>query len=76
MQNSVSSGKSSASSRAMQAVKAGLKPAMKTAIWLLKITIPLSLAVTLLGYIGVVGYIANVLNPVFGLMGLPGEALR
>ncbi len=69
----MSSGKSSASSRAMQAVKAGLKPAMKTAIWLLKITIPLSLAVTLLGYIGVVGYIANVLNPVFGLMGLPGE---
>ena len=56
------------------AAKLALKPAVKTAIWLLKITIPLSLLVTLLGYIGVVSYIANLLNPAFGLMGLPGEA--
>ena len=65
---------SSGISRLKSAVKLALKPALKTAIWLLKITIPLSLAVTLLGYIGVVSYIANLLNPVFGLMGLPGEA--
>ncbi len=58
----------------MRAVRAGLKPALKTGIWLLKITIPLSLVVTLLGYFGVVSYIADFLNPVFRLMGLPGEA--
>ncbi|MDD2277661.1 MAG: nucleoside recognition domain-containing protein [Bacteroidales bacterium] len=71
---SVSSINSSASSRTMRAVRAGLKPALKTGIWLLKITIPLSLVVTLLGYFGVVSYIADFLNPVFRLMGLPGEA--
>ncbi|HCX98606.1 MAG TPA: nucleoside recognition protein [Bacteroidales bacterium] len=69
-----SSVNASIANRIAKAVKAGLKPAIKTAIWLLKITIPLSLAVTLLGYFGVVSYIAEFLNPVFRLMGLPGEA--
>ncbi|MDD3892167.1 MAG: nucleoside recognition domain-containing protein [Bacteroidales bacterium] len=71
---SASSVHPSFSNRIVKAVKTGLKPAIKTAIWLLKITIPLSLAVTLLGYFGVVSYIADFLNPVFSLMGLPGEA--
>ncbi len=48
--------------------------ALKTGLWLIKITIPISLAVTLLNYFGVIAIIAQWLNPVFGLMGLPGEA--
>lgn len=49
-------------------------PALIAAVWLVKITIPLSLAVTLLGYIGVTDRIAVLLNPLFRFMGLPGEA--
>jgi hypothetical protein len=48
--------------------------ALKTTVWLVKITVPLSLVVTLLSYFGIVAHIANFLNPVFGLMGLRGEA--
>ena len=51
-----------------------IPPALRTAVWLVKITIPISLAVTLLSYLGVVGFIADFLNPAFSLIGLPGEA--
>jgi spore maturation protein SpmB len=60
--------------RTGRSFRLALPSALKTALWLLKITIPLSLAVTLLGYLGVVERVAPFLNPVFGLMGLPGEA--
>ena len=60
--------------RGLSAAKHAIPPALKTAVWLVKITIPLSLVVSLLNFFGVVGYVANFLNPVFGLMGLPGEA--
>ncbi len=69
-----SSPKHSIGQRALSAVKFAIPPALKTAVWLVKITIPLSLVVSLLNFFGVVGYVANFLNPVFGLMGLPGEA--
>lgn len=60
--------------RAFSAAKLAIPPALKTALWLVKITIPLSLVVSLLNFFGIVGYVATFLNPVFGLMGLPGEA--
>jgi hypothetical protein len=58
------------------AIAAGnvIPSAIKTAIWLVKITVPISFVVTLLVYFGVVGYVATFLNPVFSVMGLPGEA--
>jgi hypothetical protein len=55
-------------------IKTAVPPALKSAIWLVKLTIPISLGVTLLNYLGVVGVVAEFLNPAFGLMGLPGEA--
>jgi hypothetical protein len=60
--------------RSYNAVLKVLPSALKTAVWLVKITIPLSFIVFLLGYFGVVGLIAEFLNPVFGVVGLPGEA--
>jgi hypothetical protein len=60
--------------RALSGARLAVPPALKTAVWLVKITIPLSLVVSLLNFFGVVGYVANFLNPIFGLMGLPGEA--
>ena len=50
-----------------------LKKSGHTAIWLLKIILPISLAVRLLDYFGALNFIAGFLDPVFGYLGLPGS---
>lgn len=55
-------------------VKSAIPAALKSARFLLSIMIPVSLAVTLLKYSGVLDYIAAWLNPAFSLIGLPGNA--
>ena len=55
-------------------VRHAVKPALKTAFWLLSIMIPVSFAVTLLQHWGVIDQIAQVLEPVCRLFGLRGEA--
>ncbi|HNX23279.1 MAG TPA: nucleoside recognition domain-containing protein [Spirochaetota bacterium] len=55
-------------------VKSAVPSAMKTARFLLSIMIPVSLAVTLLKYTGILEIIAGWLNPMFSLIGLPGSA--
>ena len=55
-------------------IRQAIKPAMKTALWLLSIMIPISFAVTLLQHWGVLDYIAQALEPVCRLFGLRGEA--
>ena len=49
-------------------------PATRTTLWLLKIMIPISLAVRLLQYYGVIEWVAQYLNPLFQYMGLPGAS--
>jgi len=46
----------------------------KTVWWLLKIILPISLAVSLLQYWGIIAQMASILAPVFSLIGLPGES--
>lgn len=48
---------------------------LKTAAWLLSIMVPVSLAVRLLAWTGLLGWIARPLNPVFAWVGLPGESV-
>lgn len=55
-------------------VKDALPKGLKTAIWLLKITIPVSFAVMLLDYFGGLEFIAGYTSPIFNLIGLPGVA--
>jgi len=55
-------------------VLAGLKTGSKACFFLLKIIIPVSLAVSLLNYSGVLPWIAGFINPVMKLIGLRGEA--
>ena len=55
-------------------IRRALKPAMKTAIWLISIMVPVSFAVTLLQHWGALDYIAYTLEPVCRLFGLRGEA--
>ena len=42
------------------------------ALWLLKIMLPVSFAVTLLQYYGALDYVARFLDPLFSRLGLPG----
>ena len=47
---------------------------VRSATWLLKLMIPISLCVTLLQHYGVLERIAVILNPVFSHLGLPGAS--
>ena len=49
-------------------------PAVKTTSWLLKIMIPISFAVCLAQYYGVIAWCAQWLNPLFCHIGLPGAS--
>ncbi len=46
----------------------------KSAAWLLKLMIPISLGVTLLQYYGILEWMAQYLHPVFVYIGLPGAS--
>ena len=50
-----------------------LKKSARTSLWLLKIILPISLIVRFLDFYGVLAYLAEFLDPVFGYMGLPGS---
>ncbi len=58
--------------RLTHAVTSALPKGMKTAWWLIKITIPVSFAVMLLGYFGALNLMAQYTGPLFGHIGLPG----
>lgn len=51
-----------------------LRQGMKTALWLLKLTIPVSLGVFLLDWLGVLEAISRLTGPLFSLFGLSGKA--
>lgn len=60
--------------RLWAATKSGLPKAKRTILWLLKMILPISLAVRLLQYTGVLEHVSSLLNPIFQAVGLPGEA--
>lgn len=60
--------------RLWTAAKSGLPKAKRTIFWLLKMILPISLAVRLLQYSGVLDCVSIALNPIFQAVGLPGEA--
>lgn len=58
----------------LYSLKAAWPTTLKSAKWLLKLMIPISLAVALLQHFGIIAWIAQYLNPVFQYMGLPGAS--
>lgn len=60
--------------RLARCVRTALPQGMKTAIWLLKLTIPVSFAVFLLDFFGILNVIAGWVAPLFKLIGLSGQA--
>ncbi|MDX9747778.1 MAG: nucleoside recognition protein [Paludibacter sp.] len=61
-------------SLAIKSAVNALPKAARTSWWLLKIILPVSLAVTILQYIGLIDLAAVYLTPLFSLIGLPGES--
>ncbi len=61
-------------SRARVAVKSGLSSGLRTALFLMKIMVPVSLAMALLKWSGVLAWAAKFLAPAMHLIGVPGEA--
>ena len=60
--------------RLARCIHSALPKGMKTAWWLLKITIPVSLGVLFLDFYGVLDWMASYTGPLFKLVGLPGVA--
>lgn len=60
--------------RSRSAVVKVLPSTLKTAIWMIKITVGVSFAIMLLKYFGAIDVISAFLSPVFVHFGLPGEA--
>lgn len=58
--------------RLKRSVTSALPKGMKTAWWLIKITVPVSFGVMLLDYFGVLALMAHYTGPVFRHLGLPG----
>ena len=54
--------------------KEAVPTSWKSTKWLLKLMIPISLAVTLMQHFGVLAWIATWINPLFVHFGLPGES--
>ncbi|KYG33766.1 hypothetical protein AZF04_16140 [Alkalihalobacillus trypoxylicola] len=55
-------------------LKRGLLVGLETTWTLGKIIFPITILVTILGYTPILGYIATLLSPLLGVIGLPGEA--
>ncbi|MCD6116240.1 nucleoside recognition protein [bacterium] len=55
-------------------VKDAMPPALKTGVWLLSITVPVSFLVFILKITGVLEVIAQFFAPAFAFAGLPGES--
>lgn len=56
------------------ALRSALPSTWKSASWLLKLMIPISLAVTLMLHFGLLAWIAGYLDPLFVHIGLPGSS--
>lgn len=60
--------------RLQNIVKTSVSQGTKTAVWLLKLTIPVSFLVFLLDFLGILNLIAGWIAPLFRLIGLSGQA--
>lgn len=60
--------------RIIECFKEAVPASWKSTKWLLKLMIPISLAVTLMQHFGILAWIATWINPLFVHFGLPGES--
>lgn len=60
--------------RMVVCVKKALPVAWRTSFWFLKIMLPVSFLVMLLSYFQILPYFSGLVDPIFALLGLPGNA--
>lgn len=60
--------------RSAEAIRATVPSTLKTAIWVVKVTVAVSFAIMVLQYLQVVPWVSELLSPLFSIFGLPGEA--
>lgn len=60
--------------RVKKATVQAFSPALKTALWVIKLTIPITLGIAVLRHLGVVAFLADLLAPLFRFVGLSGES--
>jgi hypothetical protein len=61
-------------SKLLDIVKGALPGTVKTCIWVVKLTVGVSFCIMLLRYLQILPWISALLEPVFHVVGLPGEA--
>ena len=60
--------------KVIKCIKDVLPSTTKTCIWLLKLTVGVSLAILFLRYLNILPWFSNLISPLFNYLGLPGEA--
>ena len=60
--------------RLVKCVRLALPRSLSICLWLLKVMLPISLAVRVLQYVGVIDWLAGYLSPVFSYIGLSGDS--
>lgn len=60
--------------RLVDIIKGALPGTLKTCIWVVKLTVGVSFCIMLLRYFQIIPWISALLEPVFHVVGLPGEA--
>jgi spore maturation protein SpmB len=60
--------------RVVNTTKLAVPSALRTAWWMIRLTVLISFGVEVLRYLGVVAWTSDALSPVFEWVGLPGEA--
>ena len=61
-------------SRLWSIIKGALPGTVQTCIWVVKLTVSVSFCIVILRYLQVIPWISALLEPVFHVVGLPGEA--
>ena len=64
----------SAKQRAIDSVKEVLPKTFRTCLWLVEITVLVSIGILFLKYFNILPWFSKLISPVFNLAGLPGEA--
>jgi len=64
----------SAKQRAIDSVKEILPKTLKTCLWLVKVTVLISIGILFLRYLNILPWFSKLISPVFNIIGLPGEA--
>lgn len=58
----------------VEVIKTAVRPSFKTIVWLLKIMLPVTLAVAILNYYGVIAKFSELTTPIFSFIGIEGKA--